>query len=181
MLVNWVILKWEVFLKIDKLRQKVVVFFIQSVGLVCHQGVSLAFFSFGLIIYLSLKGLHTQLRCDYIPSATDYIQDFVLIFCGHPHPIVILDYSCYYSCVISHGITKRAGLKPARYITNHIIFNYEEMQKKKSEYSLVLWILTMVWVLIRDLLNTSKKRHRHYIFSSPSHIWVKNSVSWRNT
>jgi hypothetical protein len=33
----------------------------------------------GLITFLSAKGLHTSLRDDYIPSATDYIQGFALI------------------------------------------------------------------------------------------------------
>ena len=70
--------------KIDNLRQKVVDFFIQSEGLVCNRreayvirlpckryGIKpqgLYFSSFGLITYLSTKGLHTSLRDDYTPS-----------------------------------------------------------------------------------------------------------------
>ena len=34
---------------------------------------------FGLITYLSAKGLHTSFRDDHIPSATDYIHGFTLI------------------------------------------------------------------------------------------------------
>lgn len=36
--------------------------------------------SFGLITYLSAKGLHTSLRDDYTASVTAYIQGFALIF-----------------------------------------------------------------------------------------------------
>ena len=72
------------------------VFFIQSEGSICNRRQAyvirlpckryvikpsaLYVFLFGLITYLSSKGLHTSLRDDYIPSATDYIQGFALIF-----------------------------------------------------------------------------------------------------
>ena len=69
--------------------------FIQSEGLACYcrkayvisslcelyviKASALYASSFGLITYLSAKGLHTSLRDDYIPSATDYIQGSTLI------------------------------------------------------------------------------------------------------
>ena len=72
-------------------------FFIQSEGLVCNRrqayvissqgeldvikASALYVFFFGLITYLSAKGFHPQLRCDCMPSVTDYIQGFALIVC----------------------------------------------------------------------------------------------------
>ena len=50
--------------------------YVIAVG-VCHHRRCI---SFGLITYLSAKVLHTSLRDDYIPSATDYIQGLRLDF-----------------------------------------------------------------------------------------------------